>query len=127
MFALPGILALIVLTYTRPQEFIDGLESIPFLYIFLAMAIGGMALDLATGRIKLNAAPQLRPMLLFYGFGLFAAMRFSADVIALSVTVTLYFIISHGIQSLRGFRWLVATVFAMGIFCASIGVHQGLG
>ena len=126
MFALPGIIALIVFTYTRPQEFVEGLEVIPFLYIFLAMAIGGMALDFATGRLRLNAAPQLRPMLLFYGFGLFAAMRFSADVIALSVTVTLYFLLSQGIQSLRGFRWLVATIFAMGMFCAVIGVHQGL-
>ena len=126
MFALPGILALIIFTYMRPQEFVEGLESVPFLYVFLAMAIGGMALDLATGRLRMTAAPQLRPMLLFYGFGLFAAMRFSADVIALSVTVTLFFVISQGIQSLKAFRWLVATLFAMGQFCAVVGVHQGL-
>ena len=41
MFAIPGIIALVVFIYARPQEFFEHLQVVPLLYLFFGLALYG--------------------------------------------------------------------------------------
>ena len=43
MFGVFGLVGLIVFIYLKPQEFIPALERLPFLYLFLALTVFGIA------------------------------------------------------------------------------------
>ena len=59
MFAIPGIVLLLVQGYLRPQEFFVQLQSVPFLYLFFALALFGLAVDLKLRHTQLIASPLL--------------------------------------------------------------------
>ena len=46
MFAIPGILGLLLFIYVRPQEIVPALARVPFLYLFLALSLFGLMIDL---------------------------------------------------------------------------------
>jgi hypothetical protein len=52
MFTLPGLSALLVFIYVRPQEFVLVLQKLPLLYIFFAAAVGGLLVDLKLRLLK---------------------------------------------------------------------------
>jgi hypothetical protein len=52
--------------------------------------------------------------------------EFTSSVITITVSCILYFVIAHGIQTLGGFKRLAQTIFALGLFVAFVGAHQGL-
>jgi hypothetical protein len=57
--ALAGALLLIFTIFIRPQEFVPGLESIGLLNIATGLALLGIVIELATGKIKTAWSPQL--------------------------------------------------------------------
>ena len=65
MFAIPGIVLLLVQGYLRPQEFFVALQSVPFLYLFFALALFGLAVDLKLRHSQLVASPLLGWVLAF--------------------------------------------------------------
>lgn len=130
MFALMGILALVVLIYVRPQEFLADLKQTPVLYLFFGLALIGLAVDLRRRHAKLFATPQLGWVVAFFFWSVFTvvhsaphAARFEA--LSLGVSVILYAIIAHGIQSFRGLEWTGGTLLAAVILIAVVGVEQG--
>jgi hypothetical protein len=130
MFALPGILALIAFIYARPQEFFEPLKNIPFLYLFFGLALFGAALDIKVGYSRLRRSPHLGWVLLFYTWCMTtAAIRAPRQLlgyaVALAVSVALYLVIAHGIQSFKALELVSGVVLAMVLFVAAIGVHQG--
>lgn len=130
MYALPGVMLLVIFIYGRPQEFDERFENLPFLYLWLALAFAGMGLDLAIGKTKLRSTPHLKWALTIYAWCLFTlAFRnpaeFSGGFVLISVTLVLFFLIGHTVNDFRGFHKLVGTVFAMGLFVATVAVHQG--
>jgi hypothetical protein len=129
MAALPGILGLVVFIYMRPHEFVDELAALPFLYLFLALAALGMLLDLGMKRARLMKTPQLLLALSFAAWCLLTlALRNARALVSsgvpLAVAVTLYVVIAHGIQTLSAFKRVTVVIFTLGIFVASVGVHQ---
>jgi len=56
MYAIPGILGLIVFTYIRPQEFVPAISGLPWINLWLAMMVGGFAMDISSGAATVRVA-----------------------------------------------------------------------
>jgi len=130
VFALPAISALIILIYSRPQEFFESLQAAPLLYIFLGLALCGMALDLRIGNTHLRSTPQLPWVCLFVvwsaGGALFRAPRTALPHLTeLAICVDLYAVIAHGLQTFRALHIVAGVVLAMVLFVSAVGAHQG--
>ena len=130
MLAIPGIIALVVFIYARPQEFFERLRVVPLLYLFFALAVFGMVLDVRVGNSRLRAAPQLPWVVAFF---LWAALTVLIQapgaavehVTSLSICVALFLLIAHGVQSFRALHLVAAAVLAMVLFVCGVGAQQG--
>lgn len=130
VFAVPWIVALLCFIYARPQEIVEALAAVPFLYVFLGLAMLGLVVDLRTGQSKPLATPHLKLAIPFYVWCLLThAVRSPSTLVAaavqLSVALTLFFLVGHAVQSFKGFQVVAATTLAMALFVAVVGVHQG--
>ncbi|WP_437327676.1 O-antigen ligase family protein [Sorangium sp. So ce381] len=130
MLALPGVILLIIFIYGRPQEWDERFENLPFLYLWLGLAFMGMGLDLAMGKVRLKATPQLRWAIVVYFWCVFTLgfrnpAEFSEGFVSISVTFVLFFLIGHSTDGFKGFQKLASTVLVMGLFVAGVAVHQG--
>src|SRR5690242_7650469 len=107
MFAIPGIVGLIVFIYLKPQEFIPELASFPFLYIFLALAVFGLALDLRGRNVRFAFGPHLPYIGAFYAWCLFTAAvktggaGLVAPIVQLSIAVMIYLLMSMAVQTFK--------------------------
>ncbi len=131
MFATPGIAALIILIYVKPQEFVPGLEGLPLLYAFLGLAIFGLVLDLRLGHARFDPPPHWPYVLAFvpWCFATYIARRggtgFIPAAIELLIVVILFFVLSVGVQSFRAFETVMGAVLAASMFVAAVCFHQG--
>jgi hypothetical protein len=130
MFAIPGIVALVVFIYARPQEFFEHLQVVPLLYVFFGLALWGALVDVRVGNLRLRATPQLPWVVAFLLYAsLTALVRAPTDafghITALSIGVALYALIAHGVQTFRGLHLVAGAVLAMVLFVSSVGTHQG--
>ncbi len=129
MFAIPGIVSLIVFLYVRPQEYFDSLQSVPFLYIFCAVAVFGFAVDLRLGLTRMRWSPQLGLVVVDLGWSLFTLAAndprsLPAQLPLSFITVFLCLIIALGVQTFRGLQVLGTTLVVLALFLAVVGVHQ---
>ncbi|HTM44852.1 MAG TPA: O-antigen ligase family protein [Polyangiaceae bacterium] len=130
MFAIPGIVALIILIYARPQEFVERLQAVPLLYVFFALALFGWLIDVRVKNTHLSITPQLPWVALFFVWASASAMiQAKGDafeqIMGLGICVALFVLIAHGVQSFRGLHVVAATVLSMVLLVCGIGVHQG--
>lgn len=130
MFALFGIVALIVVIYIRPQEFVADLRDSPVLYVFFALASFGLLIDLRRRHTKLFVPPHLAWVVGFYFWSVLTVAHSALhsarlEALDLGVSVVLYAIIAHGIQSFRALSWVSGTVLAAVLVITVIGVEQG--
>lgn len=128
MFSFPGILSLVVFFFVRPHEVFVLLQQIPLLYIFTALAVFGMVVDVKLRLVRPEATPQLAWVLLFFAWAtLSAALQHPDPPVALmdlAILFTWYFLISHGLQSLRAFELMARLLVGLAVFLGAIGVHQ---
>ena len=130
MFAIPGIVLLLVQGYLRPQEFFVALQSVPFLYLFFALALFGLAVDLRLRHAQLVASPLLGWVLAFLLWALFTlGIRLPSGlqpaVTELAIPLTFFFLLSQGVQSFRALAAVGATLLVIGLCLSAVGVHQG--
>jgi hypothetical protein len=131
MMALPGILSIVVFIYARPQESFARLRAIPFLYVFFALALFGLALDLRLRNTQLRSTPLLPWIAAFFAWSAFTIMirRPNAalgPISGLAICVSLYLLIAHGVQGFRALHIVAGAVLSMVILVCFVGVHQGL-
>jgi hypothetical protein len=130
VFALPAISALIVLIYAHPQDFFEFLQAVPFLHLFLGLALFGVVLDLRLGNTRLCGAPQLVWICLLAVWSAAGALLRAPHgalphIMELAICLALYLVIAHGLQTLRALQVATNTVLAVVIFVCAVGVHQG--
>ncbi len=132
MFSIPGIVGLLVFIYIRPQEFIEPLQKVPFLYVFCLMAIAGFVIDIRLRLLKPGATPIL-PFAVGYVIWCLLTVFLKAEpavaigpAIELCVAFLIYFVIAHSIQKFRTLLLLAAVVCSLGLFLTWVGVEQGL-
>lgn len=131
MFALPGIVALIFTIYIRPQEIHPDLQRLPLLYLFFAVAIFGLAVDLRLRVNKFSATPQLPYTVMLFIWSIIATALNAPDAVLrtaleFAVPVTLYVVVAHSVHTFRAFQWVTGTVLALTILLAAIAAHQGV-
>ncbi len=131
MFAIPGIAALIVFIFVRPQEAFPLLQKVPFLHLFTALAVLGYVIDVRLRRLQPFAVPTL-PWIL--GFLIWAIASCAAIVpeqlitksIELAILFALYGTIAHGIQRFRTFQVVAGAVCLTMLFIIGVCVIQGM-
>lgn len=130
MLAIPGIISLLIFIYARPQEFFESLRAVPFLYIFLGLALFGGMLDFRLGNVRLRATPQLAWVALLFVWSVFTVVirepsSALVPISGLAICMTLYLLIAHGVQSFRSLHAVAGVVLAMVIVVCGVGAHQG--
>ena len=130
MFALPPISALIVLIYSRPQEFFESLQAAPLLYVFLGLTLFGMILDLRLGNTRMLATPQLPWVILFAVWSVAGALIRAPrtalpHITELAICMALYAVIAHGLQTFRALHVASGVVLGMVLLVSAVGAHQG--
>jgi O-antigen ligase len=130
MLAIPGIIALVVLIYARPQEVFERLRAVPLLYVCFGLAAFGGLLDLRIGNARLRAPPQLWWVALFFSWASFTVLVRAPSaafdhILALAVCVALFLSIAQGVQSFRALGLVAGAVLSMVLFVCGVGVHQG--
>ncbi|MBK6512715.1 MAG: O-antigen ligase family protein [Polyangiaceae bacterium] len=133
MFSTPGIAALIVLIYMKPQEFVPGLEGLPLLYIMLGGAVLGLLLDLRLGYAKLDLPPQTPYVLGLLGWCTVTYLvkvgggGLPGVIVELAIIAVIFFLIGMGIQSFRSYEVVLGSLLSVTLFVAFVCFHQGLG
>jgi hypothetical protein len=130
MFATPAILALLCFVYIRPQEFVPGLDRVPLLYLLVALALVGLALDVKLRYTKLERNPLLPWVLAHLVWSLLSMAVLARHAIGtmgiqLAVGFIIYFVLSQGAPSFRALATAGTGVLAVSLFIACIGLHQG--
>jgi hypothetical protein len=130
MFALPGIAGLVVFILARPFDFVEGLRGVPLLYVFFALALLGVALDLRLGVTRLRAVPTLPWVVAFLAWCVVTATLQAPDTVTsgaltLAIALAIFVLVAHGIQSFKSFEVLMAAVLISTLFICVVCVHQG--
>jgi hypothetical protein len=130
MFTLPGLSALLVFIYVRPQEFVLVLQKLPLLYLFFAAAVGGLLVDLKLRLLKPVPARSLLMGTLFYSWVVItiaakvpAAEKLSS-IIEFTIVFVTFVVICQGIQSFRGLRVVAGALLFCFLFLTMVGIHQ---
>ena len=131
MYALPGILGLIVFVYIRPQEFTPAIAGIPWINIWLGPMVGGFTLDMTSGRLRKEKTPILWWAVFFYCWCFFtmalkAPGEIAGRITYLTTGIGLSLLVQHTLQNMGVFKKTMATIFVTTMFCVSIAFHQGL-
>jgi O-antigen ligase len=131
MFAIVGLVWLIVFIYLKPQEFIPILERLPLLYIFLGLAVFGLALDIRGKHVRIERGPHLPYVVLFFvwcmitGLAKTGGSGFVGPVVQLSIAMTLYLLVSTAVETFKVYEIMVGTLVAVSLFVGFVGFHQG--
>lgn len=131
MFAIPGILGLLFFIYLRPQEAVERLQDIPFLYIFFALACYGVAVDLRLRISKAMAVPHLPWALAFYLWSIVSVAINAPEgllrtMILFGVTVIIFVLLAEGVQSFRVLEIVTLFLALIALCLALIGIDQGM-
>jgi O-antigen ligase len=129
MFVVPAIVTLIVLIFLKPQEYFPALRVVPLLYVFMALTVFTMLVDLRLRLIKPAASPQLKWVMMFIGWSILtvvlrAPQDVAGNVVSIAITFVPYFVIAHGIQRFRQLHIIAGTYLALTLLLAVVGVHQ---
>ncbi|MEM9488353.1 MAG: O-antigen ligase family protein [Myxococcota bacterium] len=129
MFAIPGLALLIAFMYLRPQEYYTFLQRAPLLYIFFAMAVGGLAIDL-----KLRLVKPLPAKTLIIATGFLAWMIVVAilkvpgpmvvgKLLPFIIVYVTFVTMCQSVQSFRALNFLAGTLLVVGMSLAFVGAH----
>lgn len=130
MYAVFGILGLMISIYMRPYEWNESLATLPFLQVCCALALIGLAIDFGTKRTRFIINP-MTPFCLFLVFWCVVTLAMAAPsllgtkLLGIFISLLLFLLISHGVQTVKSFTRLVMTIFALGLFVAYVGADQG--
>lgn len=131
MFGIFGICGLLVFILARPQEYIEVLQKLPMLYLCCAGAVGGFVLDVKLRRNDPQPVPMLKWVIAFLVWAIIctavkAGNVLQANIIACGILFILFSTIAHGVQTIRAFRMVAATVMVVCLFLTVVCIHQGL-
>ncbi|NUP11625.1 MAG: O-antigen ligase domain-containing protein [Polyangiaceae bacterium] len=132
MFSTPGIAALIVLIYMKPQEFVPGLEGLPLLYVMLGVATLGLLLDLRLAQARLDLPPQSPYVITLLVWSIVTYVvkvggtGLPGVLVEIAILFVIFFLISTGIQSFRSFEFVATSLLGVTMFVAFVCFHQGI-
>jgi hypothetical protein len=131
LFAIPGIAALIVFIFVRPQESFPILQKVPFLHLFTVLAVFGYVVDVRLRRLQPIGCPTLPWIIAFILWAIMCEAAIVPDnliakTLELAILFALYGTIAHGIQRFRTFQTVAAAVVVTMLFIIGVCIVQGL-
>lgn len=131
MFAIPGIVCLILFILVRPQEFILPLQRVPFLHLFTGLAILGWVIDVRLRRLQPVSVPTLPLVVAFLAWAIIgtavnAPEQLLGRGVELGILFALYAVIAHGVQKFRTFQIVAGTVVSACLLITVVCFHQGI-
>ncbi|HLK35608.1 MAG TPA: O-antigen ligase family protein [Polyangiaceae bacterium] len=104
---------------------------IPLLYVFFALAVFGLILDVRLKNLRIRGTPLLPWVALLFAWSSLSLIvhrppHASRPFVELCICVALYLLVAHGVQTFRGLRVVAGSVLAMVVFVCFVGAHQGL-
>ena len=129
MFAIPGLIALLVFLYLRPQETFASLSGVTFPAVAAAVLIG-VVLDWRLAQARPRWSLVFGLVTLLFVWSTISAVVSGTDnlgaVMAASGAAWLTFVfISQSAQSFRALEVLVVAVLVCSIIIAAVGLKQG--
>ena len=129
MFAIPGILGILLFIYLRPQEAFAPLQGVPFLYLFFALILFGAAVDLrlrVTKAIPIPALPWAAAFLVWclISVAINKPDQLMPSAIQLFITIAIFVLVAQSIQSFQIFEKVAAMLIALGMVLTLIAIHQ---
>jgi O-antigen ligase len=129
MFAIPGILGILLFIYLRPQEAFAPLQGVPFLYLFFALILFGAAVDLRLRVTKAIPIPALPWAVAFLIWCLITVAIMKPDqlmpsAIQLFITIAIFVLVAQSIQSFQVFEKVAAMLIVLGMLLTLIAIHQ---
>jgi hypothetical protein len=130
MFALPGIILLILTIYLRPQEIFPVLQTVPLLHLFMGLSIFGIFLDWRLRLSRPTATPQLGWAVVFTIWCLITQVLKAppdgliAELIETCIPLGLFLIIAHGVQTFRALAVVAVTLLMVCLFLSWVGIDQ---
>jgi O-antigen ligase len=131
MYVLPGLAALVILIFIKPQEFVPGLEGLPLLYVFLGLTVFGLLIDLKLGFTRFDPPPQWPYVAIFVPWCLASQVaniggaKIVNTTIDLAIIVVLFLALSLGTRSFRGFEVVTGALLFASMFVALVCFNQG--
>jgi O-antigen ligase len=131
LFAIPGIAALIVFLFVRPQEAFPLLQKVPFLHLFTGLAVLGYVIDVRLRRLQPVGCPTL-PWIgafILWALACCAAIvpeQLITKTIELAILFALYGTIAHGVQRFRTLQVVAGAVCVTMLFIIGVCVIQGM-
>jgi hypothetical protein len=131
VFALPGIVALVVFMLARLLDFVEALRTVPFLHLFFALAMFGFMVDVRLGYIKLRATPQLFWALACIALALISDVVMAPEMLSkaaltLGIVGALFLVVGQGLGHFKALEVAAASVLACSVWIGAVCVHQGL-
>ncbi len=131
MFAIPGILGILLFIYLRPQEAYAPMQGVPFLYLFFALILFGAAVDLRLRVTKAIPIPALPWALGFLVWCLITVAlnkpeQLMPSAISLFITIAIFILVAQSIQSFQVFEKVAAMLIALGMVLTLIAIHQSV-
>ena len=129
MFALPGIMLLVLVLVLHPQESWVWLTAYQPLYGPLGAAMLGLVLDLRLRFVYLRYPPHLWWVIAFFVWCMVGVLindraALSGAALSVMVSVLIFFLIAVCVQTFRGLQALLGFYLAITLFLAFVGVHQ---
>jgi hypothetical protein len=128
--AIAGTLLLVLVSLLRPQEFIAALRPLSILNLFAAVAVAGLAFELASGKQRPPWTPQLPWLGAFVVWCFLVTSRplglqgitVAWDSVGLSTIFVL--IVAFSARTLSRFRAIAAVLVATGVVLSLVSIHQ---
>jgi O-antigen ligase len=130
VFAIPGLLLLVLLDIFKPFQYVPIFASLPLLYVFTGLVLVGFLVDLRLGLSRIAPAPQLGLAIVFLVWAILTDVPQGVGTnwrqgFALVVPIILFALIAHVVQTVRALRAITVVMVVVGVSLAFIGVHQG--
>ena len=131
VFAIPGIICLIIFILVRPQEFVLLLQRVPFLHLFTGLAVLGWVIDVRLRRLQPIAVPTLPLVIAFMVWAIVSTAvsvpeQLLGKAVMFAIIFALYTVIAHGVQKFRTFQIVAGTLVSACLFITVVCFHQGL-
>ncbi len=129
MFAIPGLIGILLLVYIRPQEIWPALTRVPWMYICLLLTGLGWAVDVRRGFARLQSHPLLPWAFAYFGWSvatlvLKAPWDLVRETVVSGVSLAFFLMVSGSLQTLRALRIVAVTIMVLALSIAAVGVHQ---
>ena len=129
MFALPGVLLLVLFLLARPLDLFPALRNLPVLYLLAALALFGFFADVRLRFTELRFPRQFGWATCFMVWCLASAAVFGFDslqssALTLVIAFLAYTVLAAGVRTLKSLEWIAGGLLGVALFIGAACIHM---